>query len=83
MLALFGSFFLKRGCRTQGGVESQVIRFPVSRACLDIAPAFTLGVCAAAPPAKAAGYPVERVLDFTRQECGADLDFFPAIPPVG
>jgi hypothetical protein len=82
VFALFGSFFLERGCGAQGGVESQVVGFSISRARLDVAPAFALGMCAATPPAEAPCYPVERVLDFARQESGPDFYFFAAIPPV-
>jgi len=83
MFALFGAFFLEGSGGAQGSVESQVICFSVGRAGLDIATPFALGVCAAAPAAVAARHPVERVLDFARQEGGTDLYFFAAVPPVG
>jgi hypothetical protein len=83
MFTLFGAFFLEGRRGAQCGIESQVVSFPMRWARLDIPPALALSMCAGAPAAITACDPVERILDFARQESGPDFYFFAAVPPVG
>jgi hypothetical protein len=80
---LLRPFLLERGSRPDGGIKCQVIGFPIRRASLYIAPAFTVGVGARAPSSPFAVQLVQIGIQITRPEGFTDFDLLAPIPPIG
>jgi len=74
---------LSRSGSAQRGIESDVVRFAVSRPRVDVAAPLALSAGARAAAALLARQPVERRIQPARRKRLANFDFLAPFPPLG